>query len=518
MAERSIRDPLAPPLRSRSAPEPIRSVRARSGTPRERIRPAAADESGSHGRSTDAAAQPARPARPATPGAAADQRRFDRRRLIAAILSSVLPGTGQALNGRGRWALAFLVPSLVLTLATWLFLHSDTPPMLVARVVAPPVLAALLVLNVLILGWRLVAVLGAFLDRRYPLRPGRLGAAGLAVLLVVTAVPHLLAWSYGTAAQAMFGRIFEMSPASEVAATVPKPGTNERLNVLLIGVDSGPGRTEALTDSLIVVSLDPVGRTVTMLSIPRDLASIPLGTGDTYGPKINSLMSYAERNPKRFPDGGVRTLERAVGALLGIPIHAYAQVDLGGFAQMVDAVGGVDINVKKPLDDPAYPRLDGGHGWSVTAGPHHFGGLDALAYARIRKVLGESDLTRAARQQEVLLALRNQAVGAGLLLRLPQLMDAVGSTVKTDLPMDQLPQLAALAEQIGGSSTIKLVLTSPQIKAGSGAYGSVFLPVPSRIRQLVAVVFGPPGADPTWPVPSPSATPSGRPAASPSSP
>jgi LCP family protein required for cell wall assembly len=253
-----------------------------------------------------------------------------------------------------------------------------------------------------------------------------------------------------------------------------------------------------------------------MLSIPRDLAGIPLGNGNTFGPKINSLMSFAERNPKQFPDGGVRTLENAVGALLGIPIHAYAQVDLAGFARMVDAVGGVDIDVKKPLDDPAYPRLDGGHGWSVTAGPHHFDGLDALAYARIRKVLGESDLTRAARQQEVLVALRNQAVSAGLVVRLPQLLDAVGSTVRTDLPQDQLPQLAALAEQIGGSATIKVVLTSPQIKAGSGPFGSVFVPVPSRIRQLVKVIFGPPGADPTWPVPEPSPSTSGgsRPSAS----
>ena len=438
-----------------------------------------------------------------------DRRRGDRRRLVAATLSAILPGTGQALNGRLRPALTFLVPSLALVAAGLLIAQSDTPAMLVARAVAPPILGLLLVLNALVLIWRLVAVLQAFLDRRYPLRPGRVGAAGLAVIVVATAAPHALAWSYGTSAQAMFGRIFAGSPVSEVAATAPRPGTNQRLNVLLIGVDSGPDREEALTDSLIVVSLDPVGRTVTMVSIPRDLANVPLGDGDTYGPKINSLMSYAERNPTRFPDGGVRTLEKAVGALFGIPIHAYASVDLAGFAAMVDAVGGVDIDVKKALDDPRYPRLDGGHGWSVTAGPHHFDGLDALAYARVRKVLGESDLTRAARQQEVLVALRNQAVGAGLVFRLPQLMDAVGSTVRTDLPMDQLPQLAALAEQIGGSSTTKLVLGSPQIKGASGPYGSVFLPVPAKIRAMAKVVFGPPGADPTWPVPLPSARPSG---------
>jgi anionic cell wall polymer biosynthesis LytR-Cps2A-Psr (LCP) family protein len=165
--------------------------------------------------------------------------------------------------------------------------------------------------------------------------------------------------------------------------------------------------------------------------------------------------------------------------------------------------------VKKALADPNYPGLDGKRGWSIEPGQHHFTGTDALAYARIRKALGETDLTRAARQQEVLVALRNRVVGAGVLVNLPSLMAAVGTTVRTDLPQDRLPELAALAEQIGGSSAVKVVLTSPQIKAGgSTKYGSIWLPVPTRIAQLTKVVFGPPGADPTWPVPSPSARPS----------
>jgi LCP family protein required for cell wall assembly len=301
----------------------------------------------------------------------------------------------------------------------------------------------------------------------------------------------------------MFGQIFAGSTVRSLSSAVSSE--NQRLNVLLIGIDSAPGRTEALTDSMIVVSLDPVGRTVSMVSIPRDLASVPLGNGDTFGPKINSLMGWADRHPKDFPKGGIRTLEDAIGALLGIPIHYYATVDLGGFVAMVDAVGGVDITVKKALDDPNYPRLDGTRGWSVEPGRHHFNGTDALAYARIRKSPGESDLTRAARQQEVLVALRDRAVGAGILFNLPDLMAAVGSTVRTDLPADRLPQLAALAEQIGGSSTTKLVLGSPQIKAGGASpFGSIFVPVPSRIKAMVKVVFGPPGADPTWPVPSPA--------------
>jgi polyisoprenyl-teichoic acid--peptidoglycan teichoic acid transferase len=220
-------------------------------------------------------------------------------------------------------------------------------------------------------------------------------------------------------------------------------------------------------------------------------------------------MSWAERHRKEFPEGGVKVLEGAVGALFGIPIHAYATVDLAGFVAMVDAVGGVDITVKKALADPNYPRLDGKRGWSVEPGRHHFDGADALAYARIRKALGESDLTRAARQQEVLVALRNQVVGAGALLNLPRLMAAAGTTIRTDLPQDLLPQLAALAAQVDGSSTVKVVLSSPQIKSGGTTkYGSVFLPVPTRIAQLTKVVFGPPGADPTWPVPRPKPSPS----------
>jgi LCP family protein required for cell wall assembly len=484
MAERSVRDPSAPPLRARTS---IPAEQARSM--RSARRPVERDDG---------------PA-PAAAVDHLDRLPSDRRRLLAAIASSLLPGFGQALNGRFRPTLLFGLPTMAVIAAAWLLAHADRPTMLLARVIAPSVLGVLLVANVVILAWRAMAVLHAFLDRRYPLRPGRLGALGLVVLLVATALPHALAWSYGTAAQAMFGRIFAGSAARSVSSA-PPPTETERLNVLLIGVDSAPGRTEALTDSMIVVSLDPVGRTVSMVSIPRDLAGVPLGNGNVFGPKLNSLMSWADRHPADFPNGGIRALEDAVGAMFGIPIHYYAKVDLAGFAAMVDAVGGVDIEVKKALDDPRYPGLDGKRGWSVQPGPHHFNGTDALAYARIRKSAGESDLTRAARQQEVLVALRNRAVGAGILFSLPRLLDAVGATVRTDLPPDRLPELAALAEQIGGTSTIKLVLGAPQIRGATSRFGSIFVPVPAKIRALASVVFGRPGSDPTWPVPSPGSS------------
>ena len=145
---------------------------------------------------------------------------------------------------------------------------------------------------------------------------------------------------------------------------------------------------------MMVASLDPVGHTVSLLSLPRDLIDMPLGNGDTFGPKLNSLMSYADRNPKQFPKGGMRTLEDAVGALLDIPIHYYARLDFRGLIKMVDAVGGVDIVAPRAFEDPGYDGYGlGRKGFSITAGKHHLDGADALAYARSRKALGESDFT-----------------------------------------------------------------------------------------------------------------------------
>jgi LCP family protein required for cell wall assembly len=443
-----------------------------------------------------------------------DSRPTDRRRLLAATFSSILPGAGQLLNGRWRAAALFGLPTLITIAIAWIVVQSDRPTMLLARIIDPTTLTLLLVANVLILVWRALAIVEAFANGRDGGRPGRLGMAALGAILVVTVLPHAAAWSYGTAAQAMFAQIFAAVPAQAVSSASP-PGDTERLNVLLIGVDSGPGRTEALTDSLIVVSLDPVGRTVSMVSIPRDLANVPLGDGNVYGPKLNSLASWADHHPAEFPQGGIRALEGAVSALLGIPIHYYARVNLGGFVAMVDAVGGVDINVKKALTDPNYGGFGVGPGWSIEPGRHHLDGANALAYARIRKSSGESDFTRAARQQEVLVAMRDRAVGAGILLSLPRLLSAVGATIRTDLPADRLPQLAALAEQIDASSTTQVVLGSPQIKSGGASqYGSIFVPVASRIAAMVKVVFGPPGTTPVWPVPSgpPRAAGSGSPA------
>ena len=443
----------------------------------------------------------------------------DRRRLIAAALSAILPGLGQFANGRKSLARRFALPSISLLALLWVVFQLSSPARIAATVVNPAILGPLLILNMLVLLWRLSSVGQAFFDRKFVIGPSRVGGIGLAVVMVFVAVPHLLGLQIGLAARDQFARIFEPEPSQRPdgvagATATPRLGPRERINVLVIGLDTTPWRTATLTDTMMVVSLDPVGRTVSMLSLPRDIVGVPLGNGDVYGPKLNSLMSYADEHPKEFPEGGVRALERAVSALLGVPIHFHATLDFTGFIKIVDTLGGVDVTVEKGFTDPEYWYLDG-KGYSITAGRHHLTGLQALAYVRARKGVGESDFTRAARQQQVLLALRNQASNNGsLFFNLPSLLGTLGDTVRTDFPIDLLPDVAALVDEVEDDAVVRVVVKFPLVGGARTRYGSVQVPDLPAIRAMADKLFSAPGTPPTpWPTPKPTAAP--RPSPSP---
>ena len=447
-----------------------------------------------------------------------DAGHIDRRRIAAAGLSAVLPGLGQLFNRRTRLAAIFLVPSLILVLVFALLWLTQSPTQLAARAMAPTVLGALLTLNLILLVWRLLAVGQAFLDTRWHGPTSRLGIGGIVVLALLVVVPHVLVYQYGTAFGRTFERIFEPGGVGGVsepgASPTPAPGLDERINVLLLGVDSLPWRTTTLTDTMMVVSLDPVGKTVSMLSVPRDLINVPLGNGDVYGPKLNSLMSYADRNPDEFPAGGVATLQRALGALLEIDIQYYARMEFPGFIDMVDAVGGVDVLVDEGFDDPTYDGYElGSRGWSIEAGRHHLDGRNALAYARARKASGESDFTRAARQQQILVALRNAVTRDGSLLwKLPDLLDAVGKTVRTDVPVELLPQLAAVVDEVDNAAITRAVIRHPLVRSEQTRYGSSLDPDVEAIREVAAKLFSEPGVKPQpWPTPKPTRAPAASP-------
>jgi LCP family protein required for cell wall assembly len=413
----------------------------------------------------------------------------------------VVPGLGQAFNRRIVLAALFAIPSLALVLLTILLLQIQSPARLVAWIVAPEVLGALLTLNLLVLAWRLLAVGQAFLDTRRPGPTGRLGVVGITVIVAIVAIPHVAVFGYGSILGETFARIFSgdgfTDDSAGVAGPVPKDG--ERINVLLVGVDALADREATLTDTMMVASLDPVGRSVSLLSVPRDLVNTPLGDGNQFGPKLNSLMGYADRHPDEFPLGGMRALQDAIGALLEIPIHYYARLDFGGFITMVDAVGGVDVTVTRAFEDPGYDGYGfDSRGFSITEGEHHLDGANALAYARSRKAAGESDFTRAARQQQILVAMREQLTGgASLLFELPALLEAVGRTMRSDVPVDQLPTLAAILDEVDRDDMISVVIRHPLVHPVSTRYGASQEADLPTIRAMAAALFSRPGTPPT---------------------
>ena len=447
----------------------------------------------------------------------------DRRRLAAAGLSALIPGLGQLFNRRSGLAALFLIPSLILIGLAFALVQLQSPARLVAWIVSPQVLGTLLTLNLVTLVWRLLAVGQAFLDTRRTGPTGRLGMLGIVFIAILVVIPHVAVHQYGTILGDTFARIFTGAVLGATdargSASGPIPRDGERINVLLVGVDKIRTRTQTLTDTMMVASLDPVGHTVSLVSIPRDLIDTPLGNGDAYGPKLNSLLAYADARPAEFPNGGMRALEDAIGSLLGVPIHYYASLDFGGFIQMVDAVGGVDVTVARGFDDPTYDGygVAGTRGYSITAGKHHLDGVEALAYARSRKAVGESDFTRQTRQQQILVALRDQATrGGSLLFELPGLLDAVGETIRSDVPVHQLPTLAAIMEEVGRDGMTSAVIRSPLVHAKSTRYGDSQVPDLDRIRAVAANLFSTPGTPPApWPTPKPTQVPKATPTPSP---
>ena len=127
---------------------------------------------------------------------------------------------------------------------------------------------------------------------------------------------------------------------------------------------------------------------MSLLSFPRDLVDVPLPGGGVFSGKVNSLLAYARRNPAAFPGSagdGHDVLMAAFGEMTGLQIDYYAQVNLGGFVAVVDALGGIEVNVARAFCDPLYDEYGFTRGFSITAGRHKLNGNQALAYARIRK-------------------------------------------------------------------------------------------------------------------------------------
>ena len=408
---------------------------------------------------------------------------------VATSLSFLWPGLGQAYAGRRQAALVFAIPVIVVFALLLIVAIRGLGGL--AGLLINPTSALLVTLVIVLLGlWRIVAMVDAMTglgERGGPER--RRGSLVFAILTVVTVVIHgwaaYAAWSFYQAGQEIF--VSEATPTalpSSGASVAPPqeafgpdfeptpfatPETKDaRVNVLMIGVDSAEDRNTMLTDTMLVISVDPTTGDVAMVSFPRDIADFELPDGRTFTGKINSLMAWARHHPKEFPDGPLPTLANSLGYLLGIPIHYYAAIDLAGFSRMIDVVGGVTVNNPKPINDPTYGWLDGHKGFRLSAGKHRLDGEEALAFVRTRKGLGDSDFGRARRQQELLLALRREVAKPDTLARIPELTKAAGKTVNTNFPPDRVGEFIDLALALDLDNIEQVVLGPPYTKRAKG--------------------------------------------------
>lgn len=226
-----------------------------------------------------------------------------------------------------------------------------------------------------------------------------------------------------------------------------------RTNVLVLG-QGDPGHDgEKLTDTMMVVSVDSRGNRVAQISMPRDMrVSIP---GYGFG-KINSAHVY----------GGVALAEQTVSNTLNLPIDYYVKTDFSGLKDIVDAVGGLDVDVQQRLADPEYPCDDNQYrscGLVIEPGLQHMTGTDVLHYVRCRKGTCGNDFGRAARQQEIIGLIKVKLLNPELLLRpkeLTQIVTAISAHVETDLGFIQMLQLGNTVRRASDNPSVNLVLST----------------------------------------------------------
>jgi LCP family protein required for cell wall assembly len=273
----------------------------------------------------------------------------------------------------------------------------------------------------------------------------------------------------------------EIVPDATQQANLPDWDKKERINILLLGADTNSARQSQgevpLSDTIIIATIDPATKKIGLLSIPRDLQVQIPGVGVD---KINAAYSNGSLTSITGPGLVRATIEYN----FGIKIDYYAVVDFAGFQKIVDTLGGVTLDVPAPIKDDEYP----GEQFNYTrvvfqSGLQHMNGIQALRYVRTRH--DDNDFARGNRQQQLLMALRQQSLSLGLITKAPQLISQLGDTVRTDLPPSDALKLAKLGTEIKSSNITSYNLldaTTSQWNPGEPYY---LIPDWNKIHDLL---------------------------------
>lgn len=266
----------------------------------------------------------------------------------------------------------------------------------------------------------------------------------------------------------------------------------DRITILLLGADLSAADGSSRTDTIMLVNIDPRTKSASIMSIPRDVKVVIPGYGID---KINAAFALGDYNDVQ--GGGAGLMIRTIEANFGIPIHAFVQIDFNGFVQMIDTVGGVYVDVPYPIHDASYPAENFNfQRVYFPAGWQHLDGEEALVYARTRHQDG--DTSRAARQQQVLLALRDQHLNSDLITQLPKLITDFGDTVRTDISITDAIKLAQLGLEIPRENIIQIPVTTALYEdiGDNGIYylGVSWPEMEGLLRDFVGYRVSSPGA------------------------
>ncbi|RME58574.1 MAG: LytR family transcriptional regulator, partial [Caldilineae bacterium] len=266
--------------------------------------------------------------------------------------------------------------------------------------------------------------------------------------------------------------------------TPPPPPFSLRTsnNLLLLGTDRRPDWTNWRTDSIMILGVDRRYRRAAVLSIPRDLYIQVPGYGQA---RINQVDYIGEKILKT-PGGGPALVSQVLSDTLGVPTHHWVRVEMRGFRQMVDALGGVTVHLDCPfyeliydLDEEAWTYFE------LPAGDVLLDGEAAYRFVTLRYL--ESDFGRARRQRQFLWALRNQALNSNLLLRAPELWNAFQETFATDLSLFQMLDLARFALSLQPENVRAAALTGKELERYITASGADVLRIadPEKVAQVI---------------------------------
>jgi polyisoprenyl-teichoic acid--peptidoglycan teichoic acid transferase len=389
------------------------------------------------------------------------------------VASAAVWGLAHIVCGRTRTGLALATVHITL-LATASAAVTVLRPAVFALLARPDRLSILIITTLAVaLCWIAVIVRSFQLCVPGDLDGVRRGisACVLGLLCVAVALPLAYAGRVAYVSRDMLTTIFQSGAGQPWAG-------RERLNVLLLGADAAKRRPGARTDSVTVASIDTgTGQTV-LFGLPRNLQRVPMpagpariafpfgftGGGTALSPGLlNEVYQWGDEHPELVPGAppgrsGITLLRETVGGILGLPMHYYAMVDMRGFQDIVDAMGGVTITIRQ---DIPYGR----EGGVLRAGTRRLDGEQALWYGRART--GSDDYTRMGRQKCLLGALVRQAGPVSVLRGFERVAAAAKKYVSTDVPREALPDVLELFGKVQRARIRSLPFVPPMIDTAS---------------------------------------------------